>query len=129
MTRVLAVDPGEAHIGLAISDPTGLLARPLKVLAHKNRHTDAAQIANEAAQQEAGLIIIGLPLDQEGCVGPQARKSLKLVEALRRQTRVPVKTWDESGTTKRALETHGKDELLDARAAAYLLQDYLDATA
>ncbi|MFP3852863.1 MAG: Holliday junction resolvase RuvX [Anaerolineales bacterium] len=125
--RILAVDPGDARIGLAVSDPTGLLARPLMVIEHSSREEDARRIALVAESQEASAIVIGLPLDQEGNVGPQARKSLRLVEALREETKLPVKTWDESGTTMQALETHGQDELLDARAAAYLLQDYLDA--
>lgn len=97
------------------------------VIEHSSREEDARRIALVAESQEASAIVIGLPLDQEGNVGPQARKSLRLVEALREETKLPVKTWDESGTTMQALETHGQDELLDARAAAYLLQDYLDA--
>ena len=127
MGRILAVDPGDARIGLAVSDPTGLLARPLLVLEHSSREEDARRIAQEADSLEASAIIIGLPLDQEGKVGPQARKSLRLAEALREKTDLPVRTWDESGTTMQALESHGQDELLDARAAAFLLQDYLDA--
>ena len=127
MARILAVDPGEVRIGLAISDPTGMLARPYKVIKHESRRADAIQISTEAAQQAAGLILIGLALNQDGQIGPQARKSLRLVEAIKEQTDIPVETWDESGTTKRALKNHDKDELLDARAAAYMLQDYLDA--
>jgi putative Holliday junction resolvase len=127
MARILAVDPGEVRIGLAISDPTGMLARPYKVLKHKSRRVDAIQISQEASQQAAALILVGLPLNQDGQVGPQARKSLRLVDAIKEETDIAVETWDESGTTKRALASHEEDELLDARAAAYMLQDYLDA--
>ena len=129
MARILGVDPGDVRIGLAISDPTALLARPFMVIDHESRSEDAARIIEQAAEQEAAAIIIGLPLDQEGQIGHQARKSMRLVEALRQITEIPVKTWDESGTTQRALKSFDEDELLDARAAAFMLQDYLDATA
>ena len=129
MARVMGVDPGDVRIGLSISDPTGMLARPYMVVEHVSRSEDAATIAGEAARQEVVAIIVGLPLDQDGQVGHQARKSIRLVEALRQITQIPVKTWDESGTTQRALESFDKDDLLDARAAAFMLQDYLDATA
>lgn len=127
MARVLGVDPGEARIGLAISDPTGLLARPFKVIKHVSRAEDAATIAKEAAAMEVAAIVIGLPLDQDGRIGHQARKSMRLVKALRSLTHITVKTWDESGTTKQALASFEDDSLLDARAAAFMLQDFLDA--
>lgn len=129
MSRVLAVDPGERRIGLALSDPTRLLARPLQVLAHVSRPQDAQAIAEAAERHSASLILIGLALDQEGEAGPQARKALRLAEAVRSATDLPVETWDESGTTRMAIQQGGDDDLLDARAAAFILQDYLDARA
>ena len=129
MARILAVDPGEVRIGLAISDPLAMVARPYKVLQHENREADAARVLQEALANEVAMIIVGLPLDQEGRVGAQARKSLRLVETMRELSSIQIKTWDESGTTKKALEHHDKDEMLDARAAAFMLQDYLDAQA
>ncbi len=123
---VLAVDPGEVRIGLAISDPTGTIARPLQVIKHISRPQNAAAIAEVATAHGAELILIGLPLDDEGEIGPQARQSLRLVDELRKATRVAVDTWDESGSTQLAGK---KDEMIDARAAAYILQDYLDTLA
>ncbi len=123
---VLAVDPGEVRIGLAVSDPTGTIARPLQVIDHISRQQNAATIAEVASAQAANLILIGLPLDGEGEIGHQARRSLRLVDELRKATRVAVETWDESGSTKMAGK---KDEMVDARAAAYILQDYLDTQA
>ena len=123
---VLAVDPGEVRIGLAISDPTGTIARPLQVIKHISRPQNAAAIAEVATAHGAALILIGLPLDDEGEIGPQARQSLRLVDELRKATRVAVDTWDESGSTQLAGK---KDEMIDARAAAYILQDYLDTLA
>lgn len=129
MSRVLAVDPGEVRIGLAISDPMGIVARPLRVLQHTSRDDDARRIAQEAHDREVGVIVVGVAYDQEGEVGPQARRNLRFVEALRAATDLPVETWDESNTTKRAVDLGGDENLLDARAAAVLLQEYLDVKA
>jgi len=123
---VLAVDPGEVRIGLAVSDPTGTIARPLQVIDHISRLQNAATIAEVASARGANLILIGLPLDDEGEIGHQARRSLRLVDELRKATRVAVETWDESGSTQMAGK---KDDMVDARAAAYILQDYLDTQA
>jgi putative Holliday junction resolvase len=123
---ILAVDPGEVRIGLAISDPTGTIARPLQVIKHVSRPQNAAAVAEIAAAHGADLILVGLPLDDSGEVGHQARRSLRLVEELRNATDVAVETWDESGSTQMA---GTKDEMIDARAAAYILQDYLDTQA
>ncbi len=123
---ILAVDPGEVRIGLAISDPTSTIARPLQVIRHKSRPQDAAEIAAIATDHGADLILVGLPLDDEGQVGHQARRSLRLVEELKNATDLAVETWDESGSTKMA---GSKDSMIDARAAAYVLQDYLDTRA
>ena len=127
MARVLAVDPGEARIGLAFSDPTRTVARPHSVLKHRSRAADAQTIARLAQEQQVSLILVGLPSDAEGRVGSQARRALRLAEALRQATRIPVETWDESGSTQAAISLGGPDAELDARAAAVILQDYLNA--
>lgn len=129
MTRVLAVDPGDARIGLAVSDPLGMIARPLEVLHHSSREEDARAILVTAGEHGAERILVGVPYDQEGNAGPQARKSLRLVEKLRALGDVEVITWDETGSTRAALRGPRKDALIDARAAAYILQEYLDAQA
>jgi putative Holliday junction resolvase len=124
---VLAVDPGEARIGLAVSDPTQTIARPLEILRHTSRAADARAILERAFLHGAGVIVIGLALDSEGEMGPQARRAMRLVEALRELTPLTVDTWDESGSTKAARKGRRDDPLLDARAAAVILQEYLDA--
>lgn len=129
MTRVLAVDPGEARIGLALSDPLGVVARPLRVLQHTSRAQDAQAIAHIAHENDVAKVLVGVALDQEGEVGHQARRNLRLVEALQQATEIPIETWDETGTTLRALEIGGDDDLVDARAAALMLQEYLDVKA
>jgi putative Holliday junction resolvase len=127
MARVLAVDPGEVRIGLAISDPTGTIARPLLVLRHTARRKDALRILDTAAEYDAGKILVGIALNMEGKIGPQARKALRLVETLRSEGNLPVLTWDESGSTHAALRGQGRDPMLDARAAAVFLQEFLNA--
>ncbi len=122
--RVMAVDPGEARIGLAVSDPLRIIARPLKVIEHVSRQKDAEGILAEAIALEVGTIVVGIALDLEGEVGPQARRALRLVEILRSQTDIPVMTWDESGSTQAA---GAHDEFIDARAAAVILQEFLDS--
>jgi putative Holliday junction resolvase len=133
--RILALDPGEKKIGVALSDPTGLVARPLTTLAHTARDADAARIAALAVEQQAELILIGLALDAAGQRGPQARRAERLAEAIRQQTSVPVKLHDESYSThaaQDAMRASGKKRgarraQVHAVAAAALLQSYLDA--
>ena len=88
--RILAVDPGDKRIGLAISDPTQTIARPLKVIKHVSRLVDAAAIAQVAVEQEAGIILVGQPLDSDGRDGPMARKSNRQAQVIKTQTDLPV---------------------------------------
>ncbi len=127
MACILAVDPGEVRLGLAISDPTGTIARPLLVLRHISRREDALRILDLASKHDVVKILVGIALNLEGKVGPQARKGLRLAEALRTEGDLPVLTWDESGSTQAAQRNRGRDPMLDARAAAFFLQEYLDA--
>ena len=85
------------------------------------------QILRMAQEQEAAMILVGIPYDIDGKVGPQARKALRLLEALRAATNIPVVPWDESGSTAEAMQLPSSRAELDARAAAVILQDYLDA--
>ena len=133
--RILAVDPGEKRIGLAISDPTGTIASPYKVLNHVSRLVDAAQIAQLAQVQEAICIIVGRSLDDDGEAGPSARKAQRLAEAVRTQTSLPVEYWDETGTTNAAqaarfsmgVKRQKRSGHLDDLAAVIILQSFLDA--
>ena len=132
--RILGVDPGEKKIGLALSDPTGLVARPLTTLMHTSRDDDAAHIAALAAEHQAEMILIGHALDAAGEPGPQARRAERLAEAIRQHTALPVDLHDESYSTQaadQAMRASGKNrrarrEQVHAVAAAALLQSYLD---
>ena len=104
--RILAVDPGEKRLGIAISDPTGLIANPLQIINHISRPIDAASIAALAEEQGAGKIIIGQALDADNRPTPQSRSAYRLAEAVRQQTNLPVELWDESGSTQAARSAH-----------------------
>jgi putative Holliday junction resolvase len=133
--RILAIDHGERNIGLAISDETGLVARPLTVLTHRSANKDAAEIAGLAAREAAAKIVIGLPLDSEGQEGHQARRVRRWAEALQKTSPIPVEFWDESFSTARAAASGSgrksrrrqRARADDDLAAAAILQEYLDA--
>jgi putative holliday junction resolvase len=133
--RILAVDPGEKHLGVAISDPTGTIANPLTVIKHVARLVDAAAIAQIARDQEAGLIVVGEALNDEGEATSQSRRAVRFSEAIRLQTNLPVELWDESGSTQAAREARiamgvsrrKRRGHMDDLAATVILQTYLDA--
>jgi len=132
--RVLALDLGERYIGVAISDPTRTLARPLTALRRRSRRQDFAAIARLVAEQGAVLVIVGYPLSLDGGEGPQARWVADYAAALSEALPVPVQLWDERFSTVTAEELlrqggrrRRKPGDLDAAAAAVILQSYLDA--
>ena len=133
--RILAVDHGEKRIGLAISDPTGTLASPLKVINHFSRMIDAAQVAELALQNKVGLIVIGQSFDEQGSPNLAGRRAARFAEVLRTQTKIPVVLWDESFSTQDAREARIEIGVrrkkraghLDELAATIILQSYLEA--
>lgn len=135
--RILAVDPGEKRIGIALSDPTGTIANPLTILKHVSRAIDAATIAQLAQEHGAEQIIVGQALDEENQPTPQSRKAYRLAAAIRSQTAIPVKLWDESDSTQAAraarlamgVSRHKRRGHMDDLAATYMLQTYLDSLA
>ena len=132
--RILAVDPGDKNIGIAISDPTATIANPLTVLRHVSRPIDAASIAELARQHGAKKIIVGQSLDPEGKPTFQGRKAARLAAAIRTQTDLPVELWDEGGSTQTAraariqmgVSRARRRGHLDELAATVILQSYLD---
>ena len=133
--RLLGVDPGARRIGLALSDPDGLIATPLSTLSAANPLLAARLVAAEAIRLQVEKIVLGLPLHLDGREGDAARRSRLMAERLRALTALPVVLWDERLTTvaaDRALRegrVRGKKRkmLVDQVAAALLLQSYLDA--
>jgi len=132
--RILAVDHGEKRIGLAISDSTGTIANPLKVIEHISRVIDAAQVADIGAQNQVELIVIGQSFDEDGKPNLAGRRAARFAEALKTQTQIPIVMWDESFSTQSAraarIEMGASRKKraghLDELAATIILQSYLD---
>ena len=132
--RILAIDPGEKRIGLAISDPLGMIANPLTVIEHVSRDKNAHRIAEIALEKEVVMIVVGQPLDSFGEVGPSAKRSLRLANAIRKYYDKEVILWDESGSTQAAKQAYIQMGVsrkkrrghLDVIAATIILQTYLD---
>jgi putative Holliday junction resolvase len=125
---VLALDYGAARTGVAISDATQTLARPLGVVDRAGSPAGLVRIAELVAEHDVELVVVGLPLTLAGTAGAQARETDEFVALLREHVTVPVGTHDERFTTALAQRTaSGAPE--DALAAAHLLQSWLDRQA
>ena len=133
--RILAVDHGEKHIGLALSDPSATIASPLRVIKHTSRLMDAAQVASLASENDAALIVVGQSFDEEGRPSLAGRRAARFAEALKDQTHLPVILWDESFSTQDAravriemgVSRKKREGHMDELAAVMILRSYLDA--
>jgi putative transcription antitermination factor YqgF len=125
--KVVALDFGRARTGVAVSDPTGTLARPLGVVERAATEAGLARLAELLREEEAEQVVVGLPLTLRGERGEQARETEAFVVALRALVDVPVETFDERFTTTLAeRDSNGFSSEPDARAAAHLLTGYLE---
>ena len=98
--KILAVDYGDSHTGLAVCDPGEVLATPLKPqIEEKAMPKVAAKICEAAQEQQAGLIVVGLPRNMDGTEGARAKKSRRLAELVEQESGLPVRMWDERQTT------------------------------
>ena len=133
--RILAVDHGEKRIGVALTDATGTIATPLKVVEHTSRAIDAAQVAELAVQNDAVLIVIGQSFDDDGNPNPAGRRAGRFADELKNQTDLPIELWDESFSTQDAraarieLGVSRKQRAghQDLFAAVVILQSYLES--
>ena len=123
--RVLALDYGSARTGVAVSDASGTIARPVCVVRKAATEAGLAEVARLATENEAERIVVGLPLTLRGDHGKQAAETELFVTALRALVGVPVETADERFTTALA-QRFGGNAPEDAVAAAHLLQGWLD---
>ncbi len=119
--KVMALDFGAVRTGVAVSDPTGIIARPLRVV----ERASADEIASLARNERVEEIVVGHPLTLRGERGEQARASERFAAQLRRTVDVPVVLFDERFTTDLAEQTSAASAPEDARAAAHLLSSYL----
>jgi putative Holliday junction resolvase len=122
--KVMALDYGSARTGVAVSDPTGIIARPLCVVERAGTEAGLAELARLVQQEHAEQVVVGLPLTLRGTRGEQAQETELFAEKLRALLDVEVLLFDERFTTDLAQQTPS-DMSLDARAAAHLLSGYL----
>ena len=134
--RSLGLDIGDKRIGVALSDPDGLLASPFTIINRREETADIKAITDIISQHQVEQIIVGLPRSMDGSIGKQAEKVKDFTQKLCRHTEVPVEFRDERLTTvlakrlMRAAKTKKSREKAqdDAIAAAIILQGYLDET-
>jgi putative Holliday junction resolvase len=117
--KVLALDFGSARTGVAVSDPTGTLARPMATVQRATTDAGFAELLALIAAEEPEVVVVGMPLTLRGEHGEQARATEAFVERLRAAVAVRIETFDERFTSVLA-------EGDDARAAAHLLSGYLE---
>jgi putative Holliday junction resolvase len=137
--RILGLDVGARRVGVAISDPLGIIARPLKTLKRVSLEHNLEAIAALVAEHDVGLVVVGQPLSLDGTEGPQAKRVNHYTKKLAEHLTVPVAAWDERFSTataddilrqtrkekaKRRARANGE---IDAIAAAVILQGYLDS--
>ena len=132
--RVMAIDFGDQRIGLAVSDPTGLLSGEAWTMWEWDMERASQRIAEEAARREVGTLVLGLPKNMDGSEGPRAEKSRAFAALLEADSGLEVVLWDERRSSIEAhaiLHAAGKKEkvhrkTVDAVAASLILQGYLD---
>lgn len=132
--RIMAIDYGDAHTGVAVSDPTGFLTGFTAIITAYRPEAVAEQITALAREHGAEELVLGHPRNMDGTRGPRAQKAEALAELLREASGLPVVLWDERRTTIDAhqiLFNQGKDgrkrrKIVDAMAASLILENYLD---
>lgn len=133
--RILGLDLGDKTIGLAVSDPTGLFSQPVKTLPRTWTKKDIDAIKKIIEEYCIEKIVIGLPKNMNGSLGPQSEKSMEFADVLKKETGLNVDLWDERLTTvaaERALleadmSRKRRREVIDSIAASIILQSYLDS--
>jgi putative Holliday junction resolvase len=134
--RILGIDPGEVRLGLAVSDELGLTAQGLPTWTRRGRSADFAHFRSLVKELDVAEVVVGLPRNMDGTVGPQAEAARELARDLRDTLGLPVTLWDERLTTRAAtrvlteagLSRRRRRDRVDAVAAALILQGYLDRT-
>jgi len=134
--RILGIDYGDKRIGVAVSDPLGLIAQGVAVIGKGETFEHDIRELKKIIKQFDGIdgIVVGLPKTMAGNIGPQADKVISFVEALKNEFKLNIITWDERLTTAQAervlieagLSREKRKKVIDKSAAANILQCYLD---
>ncbi len=131
--KIMAVDYGDSHTGLACCDRTETLASPLGVINERDFNVCAQKVAAAAVEYEVGEVVVGNPINMNGTYGPRSEKCREFADLLSNYLEIPVVMWDERSTTVTAhnmmneVNKRGKKRkaVIDAVAAAVILENYL----
>jgi putative Holliday junction resolvase len=123
--KTMALDFGSARTGVAVSDPTGIIARPLCVVERAATDAGLDELQRLVEDEAAEQVVVGHPLTLRGERGDQAHETEQFAKKLRERLEIPVVLFDERFTTDLAQQAPASDAPLDARAAAHLLSSYL----
>ena len=123
--KTMALDFGPARTGVAVSDPTGIIARPLCVVEKAATEAGLDELQRLVEDEAAEQVVVGHPLTLRGERGDQAHETEQFAKKLRERLEIPVVLFDERFTTDLAQQAPASDAPLDARAAAHLLSSYL----
>jgi len=135
VVRVVGIDLGSRRVGVAVSDPGGVLASPYEVVQRSGDPVaDRRRLAAIVAEVEAERVVVGLPLSMDGTIGPAARAAIEEADAIAAVVGVPVETFDERLTTVSAdrsmqqfkMNAQARRRVVDKVAAAIMLQAWLD---
>ena len=135
--KILGLDVGSKTIGVAVSDELGIIAQGVTTLKRKGLNHDITQLLKVIEEQRAEKVVVGLPKNMNGSLGPSAKMVLSLIEELRKSIDLPIITWDErlsSVAAERALleadmSRKKRKRVIDKVAALLILQGYLDSQA
>jgi putative holliday junction resolvase len=133
--RVLAIDHGTKRMGIALSDPSGIIAQPLEFIPAEPFAPFLDRLKTLILEKEVEMILVGMPRNMDGSYGPAAAKVQEFVAVLKENIAIPIRTWDERLTSAQAnrfllqADVRRKDrkEKVDKAAAAILLQSFLDS--
>ncbi|MCX8043995.1 MAG: Holliday junction resolvase RuvX [Desulfobacterota bacterium] len=133
--RILCIDFGSKTFGIAVSDELGMFAHGVETIQRSSLRHDIARLRVLVEQYQVEKIIIGLPRNMDGSIGPAAQQVLAFSEVVARKLKVPVETWDERLSTVEAHRILGdaavrrsrRKQIIDTVAATIILQGYLDA--
>jgi putative holliday junction resolvase len=133
--RVLAIDHGSKRMGIALSDPSGMIALPLEYILAEPFAAFLARLKELIREKQVELILVGMPRNMDGSYGPAAAKVREFVSVLKETIAIPIQVWDERLTSAQAnrfllqanVRRKDRKEKVDRAAAAILLQSYLDS--
>ena len=133
--RILGLDIGSKHIGMALSDGARIAAHPLNTLIRSTLSTDIESIATVVIDNKVCIVVVGMPYDLSGKIGKNARHIQSFINTMASSLSVPIDTWDERFSTKAAekilleagLSRKQRKSMSDQQSAIYILQGWLDA--